>query len=101
MSFEQIEHAAAIHLPFGELELGYLAFRLPARDAITHTVITLPEELGRSLTRDQGAEMARHDLIKIDAGSESISATRKAHGSTAPTRTLTGCYVSISRKTQT
>jgi IS30 family transposase len=39
-----------------------------ARDAITRTVITLPEELRRSLTWDQGAEMAQHDRLKIDAG---------------------------------
>lgn len=38
------------------------------RDAITRTVITLPEELRRSLTWDQGAEMAQHDRLKIDAG---------------------------------
>ena len=37
------------------------------RDAITRTVITLPEELRRSLTWDQGAEMARHDRLRIDA----------------------------------
>jgi putative transposase len=30
------------------------------RDAITRTIITLPEELRRSLTWDQGAEMAQH-----------------------------------------
>jgi IS30 family transposase len=38
------------------------------RDAITRTIITLPEELRRSLTRDQGAEMAQHAGLKIDAG---------------------------------
>jgi IS30 family transposase len=38
------------------------------RDAITRTIITLPEELRRSLTWDQGAEMAQHDRLKIDAG---------------------------------
>ncbi|MCK1589600.1 IS30 family transposase [Bradyrhizobium sp. GM0.4] len=38
------------------------------RDVITRTVITLPEELRRSLTWDQGAEMAQHDRLKIDAG---------------------------------
>ena len=37
------------------------------RDAITRTIITLPEELRRSLTWDQGAEMAQHDRLKIDA----------------------------------
>ena len=40
------------------------------RDAITRTIITLPEELRRSLTWDQGAEMAQHDRLKIDAGVE-------------------------------
>lgn len=38
------------------------------RDAITRTIITLPEELRRSLTWDQGAEMAQHSRLKIDAG---------------------------------
>jgi IS30 family transposase len=72
------------------------------RDAITRTVITLPEELRRSLTWDQGAEMAQHDRLKIDAGvSRSTSATRKALGSAALTRTPTGCCGSTSRKAQT
>jgi transposase, IS30 family len=38
------------------------------RDAITHTIITLPEQLRRSLTWDQGAEMAQHAGLKIDTG---------------------------------
>ncbi len=38
------------------------------RDAITRTIITLPDELRRSLTWDQGAEMAQHERLKIDAG---------------------------------
>ena len=37
------------------------------RDAITRTIITLPEALRRSLTWDQGAEMAQHYSPKIDA----------------------------------
>ena len=37
-------------------------------DAITRTMITLPEQLRRSLTWDQGAEMAQHARLKIDAG---------------------------------
>jgi IS30 family transposase len=36
--------------------------------AITRTIITLPEQLRRSLTWDQGAEMAQHARLKIDAG---------------------------------
>ena len=39
-------------------------------DAITRIITTLPVELGRSLTWDQGAEMAQHARLKIDAGVE-------------------------------
>lgn len=38
------------------------------RDAITRTITTLPKELRRSLTWDQGAEMAQHARLRIDAG---------------------------------
>jgi IS30 family transposase len=38
------------------------------RDAITGTITTLPEQLRRSLTWDQGAEMARHARLRIDTG---------------------------------
>lgn len=38
------------------------------RDAITRTIATLPEALRRSLTWDQGAEMAQHARLKVDAG---------------------------------
>jgi IS30 family transposase len=36
------------------------------RDAITRAIITLPEQLRRSLTWDQGAEMAQHAQLRID-----------------------------------
>ena len=36
------------------------------RDAITHTIIALPEQLRRSLIWDQGAEMAQHARLRID-----------------------------------
>jgi len=38
------------------------------RDAITHAIRTLPTRLRRSLTWDQGAEMAEHARLRIDAG---------------------------------
>jgi IS30 family transposase len=38
------------------------------RDAITGTITTLPEQLRRSLTWDQGAEMAQHARLRIEAG---------------------------------
>ena len=38
------------------------------RDAITQTIIILPDQLRRSLTWDQGAEMAQHAKLRIDTG---------------------------------
>jgi IS30 family transposase len=38
------------------------------RDAIAATMGTLPEQLRRSLTWDQGAEMAQHAKLRIDTG---------------------------------
>ena len=38
------------------------------RDAIAATIATLPEQLRRSLTWDQGAEMAQHVQLRIDTG---------------------------------
>ena len=37
-------------------------------DAITASIITMPEQLRRSLTWDQGAEMAQHAQLRIDTG---------------------------------
>jgi IS30 family transposase len=38
------------------------------RDAIASTIATLPEQLRRSLTWDQGAELAQHAQLRIDTG---------------------------------
>jgi IS30 family transposase len=38
------------------------------REAIARTITALPEQLRRSLTWDQGAEMAEHAQLKVDAG---------------------------------
>jgi len=40
------------------------------RDAIASTITTLPAQLRRSLTWDQGAEMAGHAQLRIDTGIE-------------------------------
>jgi hypothetical protein len=38
------------------------------RDAIAASITTLPEQLRRSLTWDQGAEMAQHARLRLDSG---------------------------------
>jgi IS30 family transposase len=38
------------------------------RDAIATSIATLPDQLRRSLTWDQGAEMAQHAQLRIDTG---------------------------------
>ncbi len=38
------------------------------RDAIAASIVTLPEQLRRSLTWDQGTEMAQHAQLRIDTG---------------------------------
>jgi IS30 family transposase len=38
------------------------------RDSITGAITSLPEQLRRSLTWDQGAEMSQHARLKIDTG---------------------------------
>ena len=38
------------------------------RDAITRTITTLPDQLRRSLTWDQGAELSQHAQLRIDTG---------------------------------
>ena len=40
------------------------------RDAITRAMASLPEQLRRSLTWDQGAEMSQHAQLSIDTGLE-------------------------------
>jgi IS30 family transposase len=38
------------------------------RDAIANVITTLPEQLRRSLTWDQGAEMAKHADLRLETG---------------------------------
>jgi len=38
------------------------------RDAIADAIVTLPEQLRRSLTWDQGAEMSQHAQLRVQAG---------------------------------
>ena len=40
------------------------------RDAMAAKIATLPEQLGKSLTWDQGAEMAQHAQLRLETGLE-------------------------------
>jgi IS30 family transposase len=60
------EHGHEVRMKNGPALAGHGAEAV--RDAIMRTIITLPEQLRRSLTWDQGAEMAQHARLKIDAG---------------------------------
>ena len=71
------------------------------RDAITRTITTLPEQLRRSLTWDQGAEMASTRSCGSILACRSTSAIRTAHGSAARTRIPMGCCGSTSRRALT
>ena len=57
---------AALRIKNGPPVSGHGAEQV--RDAIAAVIVTLPEQLRRSLTWDQGAEMAQHAKLRIDTG---------------------------------
>jgi IS30 family transposase len=59
-------HGAGVREKNGPALAGHGADAV--RDAIARTITTLPEQLRRSLTWDQGAEMAQHAQLRIDTG---------------------------------
>jgi IS30 family transposase len=71
------------------------------RDAIATSIVTLPEQLRRSLTWDQGAEMAQHAQLRIDTGLQVFFCDPHSPGSGAPTKTPTGCCASTSPRAPT
>jgi IS30 family transposase len=60
------EHGAGARIKNGPALAGHGAEAV--RDSITNTITSLPEQLRRSLTWDQGAEMSQHARLKIDTG---------------------------------
>ena len=72
-----------------------------ARPRSRTSILTLPAELRRCLTWDQGTEMAEHRASPSIPASRSTSATRTAPGSAAATRTPTGCSASTSPRAPT
>ena len=61
-----VGHGSGPRLHNGPATAGHGAEAV--RDAIAASIVTLPDQLRRSLTWDQGAEMAQHALLRIDTG---------------------------------
>ena len=68
------------------------------RDAITAQIITLPEQLRRSLTWTKGRRCHNTHRSRSTAGCRCISVILKAHGNEARTRTPTACSANTSPK---
>jgi len=60
------EHRPGARVKNGPATAGHGAEAV--REAIASKIVTLPEELRKSLTWDQGAEMAQHAELRIDTG---------------------------------
>ena len=65
-------------------------------DALAAAITTLPRQLTRSLTWDQGHEMAEHARFSLDTGIAVYFCDPNSPGSAAATRTPTACCVSTS-----
>ena len=61
-------HGSVARIKNGPATAGHGAEAV--RDAIAEAIGTLPEQLRRSLTWDQGSEMAQHAQLRIDTGVE-------------------------------
>jgi transposase, IS30 family len=62
--------------------------------AMRRAIAALPGELFRTITWDQGKEMARHATFTVKTGIPSISAIPMHPGSGDPMRTPTACCAS-------
>ena len=71
------------------------------RIALAKRILTLPATLRRSLTWDQGKEMAEHVRFSVETGVAVTSATPRVLGNVAPTRTPMACCASTSQRTPT
>jgi IS30 family transposase len=71
------------------------------RPALTAAVGRLPQQLRRSLTWDQGREMAEHTQFTVDSGVQVYVCDPRSPGSAAPTRTPMGCSANTSPRAPT
>jgi IS30 family transposase len=69
--------------------------------AMRQAITALPDELARTITWDQGKEMAPTPTSPPPPTSRSTSATRTSPGSADPTKTPTACYASTCPKAPT
>ena len=70
-------------------------------DALAAKITTLPEALTRTLTWDQGHEMAAHTRFTEETGIRSTSAIPSPRGSAAATRTPADCSAGTSPRPST
>jgi hypothetical protein len=70
-------------------------------EALKARMADLPATLRRSITCDQGAEMARHLKIARSLGAPVYFCAPARRGSAAPMRTATGSCATTSRKAPT
>ena len=61
-----VGHGSEVRLKNGPALAGHGAEAI--RDAIAAKIATLPKQLGKTLTWDQGAEMAQHAQLRIETG---------------------------------
>ena len=70
-------------------------------EALREQIQTLPEHLTRSLTWDQGAEMAQHAKLRIDTGVQIYFCDPRSPWRGGRTRTPTGYCGNTSRRAPT
>ena len=71
------------------------------RDAIADAITTLPEQLRRSLTWDQGAEMAQHAQLRIETGLPVYFCDPHSPWQRGTNENTNGCCASTSRRAPT
>jgi IS30 family transposase len=70
----------------------------PVCEALKASITTLPVQLRRSLTWDQGKELAAHRRFSVETGVEIYFCDPRSPGSEGRTRTRTASFASTSRK---